>query len=120
VDVKIVIIPITTAKQKITSDPFYEYIVFEVDPNLPASEAVKLVKYTLLKWQGASHMDDALFQVLSTETIVEQIQSVSDMLRLALLGIGGIALLVGGIGVMNIMLVSVTERTHEIGIRKAV
>ena len=79
-----------------------------------------MVKYTLLKWQWASHMDDALFQVMSTETMMEQITSVTNMLQAALLGIWAISLLVSGIWVMNIMLVSVTERTREIGIRKAI
>jgi len=120
VNMKIAVIPITTAQQKITSDPFYPYLVFEIDENLPSSQAVKLVKYTLLKRQGASHMDDALFQVFSTETMMEQIQNISTMLQFALAGIGAIALLVWGIGIMNIMLVSVTERTREIGIRKAI
>ena len=120
IEMKIAVIPISTAQQKITSDPFYPYLVFEIDPEIPTSEAMKFVKYTLLKRQGASHIDDALFQVYSTETMMEQINSISLMLQLALLGIWGIALLVGGIGVMNIMLVSVTERTREIWIRKAV
>jgi hypothetical protein len=45
------VIPITTAQQKITSNPFYPYLVFEIDDSMLSSEAVKLVKYTLLKWQ---------------------------------------------------------------------
>ncbi len=120
VDIKTTLIPITTAQQKITSNPFYPYIVFEIDDSILSSEAVKLVKYTLLKWQWASHMDDALFQVLSTEVMMEQILTVTGMLQLALWGIWAISLLVWGIGVMNIMLVSVSERTREIGIRKAI
>lgn len=120
IDVKIVVIPITTAQQKITSDPYYQYLIFDFDENLGAKEAVKLVKYNVLKRQGADHMDDALFQVLSTESFLEQVQNVSNILNLALWGIGAIALLVWWIGVMNIMLVSVTERTREIGIRKAI
>jgi len=120
IDVKMAVIPISTAQKKITSNPFYPFLVFEIDENTPSSEAVKLVKYTLLKWQWATHMDDALFQVISTETLVEQIWNVTNMLQLALLWIWAISLIVWGIWVMNIMLVSVTERTREIGIRKAI
>ena len=86
-DVKTAVIPITTAQQKLTNDPFYQFIVLEIAEELPASEAVKLVKYILLKRQGATHMDDALFQVLSTEALLEQITNISSMLQLALAGI---------------------------------
>lgn len=120
VDVKLWIIPITTAQQKITWDPYYPYLVFEIDEETPSSDAVKLVKYTLLKWQWANHMDDALFQVMSTETLMEQIANITNMLQMALWWIWAISLLVWGIWVMNIMLVSVTERTREIWIRKAI
>ena len=121
IDVKMAIIPITTAQKKITSNPFYPFLMLEINEEImTSSEALKLVKYTLLKWQWASHMDDALFQVISTETMVEQIKNVTNMLQLALLWIWAISLLVWGIWVMNIMLVSVTERTREIWIRKAI
>lgn len=120
VDMKIWIIPITTAQQKITSDPYYPYLILKIDDIIASSEAEKLVKYTLLKWQWASHMDDALFQVISTETLKEQITKITSMLQLALWWIWAISLLVWWIWVMNIMLVSVTERTREIWIRKAI
>lgn len=120
IDVKVLILPITTAQKKITANPFYPFLIFEIDESIANSEAVKMSKYTLLKWQWASHMDDALFQVISTETLVEQISNVTNMLQLALLWIWAISLLVWGIWVMNIMLVSVTERTREIWIRKAI
>lgn len=60
------------------------------------------------------------FRVLSQDDLLETVSSVSDTLTIALAGIAGISLLVGGIGIMNIMLVSVTERTREIGVRKAI
>ena len=66
------------------------------------------------------HGKDASFSVISSASILEVTETVARIFTVILGGIGGISLLVGGIGVMNIMLVSVTERTREVGIRKAV
>jgi len=66
--------------------------------------------------QGES--DD--FRVISVESVARQVTQVLGIIQLVLAGIAGISLLVGGIGIMNIMLVSVTERIREIGLRKAV
>jgi putative ABC transport system permease protein len=60
------------------------------------------------------------FRVISMESVARQVTQVMGILQLVLAGIAGISLLVGGIGIMNIMLVSVTERIREIGLRKAV
>lgn len=64
--------------------------------------------------------DDEAFTIINQSDIMEALSSVTNVLALLLGGIAGISLLVGGIGIMNIMLVSVTERTREIGIRKAI
>ena len=64
--------------------------------------------------------DEDAFTVINQSTVMETMASVNQTLQLMLGGIAGISLLVGGIGIMNIMLVSVTERTREIGIRKAI
>jgi len=66
----------------------------------------------------ADEKDD--FQIISNEQMLEQFQMIFGVITLFLGAVAGISLLVGGIGIMNIMLVSVTERTREIGIRKAV
>ncbi|MDH4291533.1 MAG: ABC transporter permease, partial [Dehalococcoidia bacterium] len=64
--------------------------------------------------------EDADFRVLNMASVADQVTQVLGILQLVLAGIAGISLLVGGIGIMNIMLVSVTERIREIGLRKAV
>ncbi len=64
--------------------------------------------------------DEDAFSIVNQSAVMEAMENVSNTLALMLGGIAGISLLVGGIGIMSIMLVSVTERTREIGIRKAI
>ncbi len=78
------------------------------------STAIRQVQRALLR-----DLKDDEFTVMSQEDILSSIQDILGMLTLGLGAIAAISLLVGGIGIMNIMLVSVTERTREIGLRKA-
>ena len=80
-------------------------------------EAENVVTQTMM--QRFSQDEDA-FTIINQSTVMETMASVNQTLQLMLGGIAGISLFVDGIGIMNIMLVSVTERTREIGIRKAI
>ncbi len=80
-------------------------------------EAEELLNTLLLK---RFKQDEDAFYIFNQSAIMETLGSITDMLSYLLGGIAAISLLVGGIGIMNIMLVSVTERTREIGIRKAI
>jgi len=107
-----VYIPVTTMMKRMTGSKYVNsYSAQATD----SEEAIKQVEFLLAK----KLEDPDLYNVTSQEEILETIQQVSSTMILMLAGIAGISLLVGGIGIMNIMLVSVTERTREIGIRKA-
>lgn len=83
------------------------------------SAAYQEAETLLLNLHGITNADSADFSISSQDALVETATSVYRTLTVLLTGIAALSLLVGGIGVMNIMLVSVTERTREIGLRKA-
>ena len=86
----------------------------QVDPFMTKAE------YLLRRSHNLSSTDDNDFSVMSSADMLSMLSTITDTLTIFLGAIAGISLLVGGIGIMNIMLVSVTERTKEIGLRKAV
>ena len=81
-----------------------------------SSETVDNVKQLL---DSAFNYRDSAYSIINLDSLLDTMNSITGMMTTMLAGIASIALLVGGIGIMNIMLVSVTERTREIGIRKA-
>lgn len=88
---------------------------FRVVDETKVPEAIKAIEKTL----GDEGLEEDDFSVFDQAQLLETIQSILGVLTLGLGGISAISLVVGGIGIMNIMLVSVTERTREIGLRKA-
>jgi putative ABC transport system permease protein len=78
------------------------------------------VQFLLRRSHNLAATDQVDFNVLNQTDLLNTLSSVTQTLTIFLGAIAGISLLVGGIGIMNIMLVSVTERTREIGVRKAV
>ena len=109
-----VAIPLTTAMRQFDEDrPFMIYV------EVAGSENVAQAKIETERILGKRLKDDE-FTVLEQTQLLETITQFLGVVTAALGGIASISLLVGGIGIMNIMLVSVTERTREIGLRKAV
>ncbi len=90
-------------------------IVVQADSAEAVGPVVKRMKTTLTE----AHGGEKDFPVITQRELLSTFTEITDQLQIFLAGIAGISLLVGGIGVMNIMLVSVAERTREIGVRKA-
>ena len=82
-------------------------------------ETSDLITYIFMKKRAIEDEDDLNINVTSLTSVLEMMSTMMDMMTGFLAGIAAISLLVGGIGIMNIMLVTVTERTREIGLRKA-
>jgi putative ABC transport system permease protein len=82
--------------------------------------AVSQIEEVLRKRRGVAPNKDSDFSIFTQDSFTDLWNQISRGIFTVMLGISSIALLVGGVGVMNIMLVSVTERTREIGIRKAI
>ncbi|MFH0873757.1 MAG: ABC transporter permease [Candidatus Komeilibacteria bacterium] len=115
-----VIIPYTTAQRYILGIKYFNRIVIEADSEQHVAATVRDLKLTLRANHGITDPDKDDFFVETQADAMAMVKTITDVLTLFLAAVAAISLLVGGIGIMNIMLVSVTERTREIGLRKAV
>jgi putative ABC transport system permease protein len=115
-----VVIPYTTAMKRITGDRYLRSVYLQIGQadRIPIAQdqITRLLRQRHRLLPGAS--DD--FNIFNQQEIADTVNTVTSTLTLLLGAIAGLSLVVGGIGIMNIMLVSVTERTREIGIRISV
>jgi putative ABC transport system permease protein len=113
-------IPITTAMNKLYGQNYVNLIMAKTSSEKEMDIASEEITRILKKQHGIKVGEKNDFSIQSQTEILNTLSAVTNIFTIAISGIAAISLLVGGIGIMNIMLVSVTERTREIGIRKAI
>ena len=116
----VIFVPSTAAQDRLKNSLYVDQIQIQVDSSTNVAQVQQNVTTTLEKQHhiAAGATDD--FRVLNANQLLQTAQQTTTLLTALLVGIAAISLTVGGIGIMNIMLVSVTERIREIGIRMAV
>ncbi|QDO94954.1 FtsX-like permease family protein [Formosa sediminum] len=116
----VVVAPYTTVQKRILAIDYLNQIMASAVSEDDASEAVDQVTELLRSQHKLMDNEEDDFTVRSMEELISTFSSTSEMLTVLLVAVAGISLLIGGIGIMNIMYVSVKERTKEIGLRMAV
>lgn len=115
----IVWVPLSTAQKELYGVDYLSSIALEAKSQDVMTEAQNQVGYFLLARHKLNDPTQADFSIFSQQDIINTVSATTGTFTTLLSGIAAISLLVGGIGIMNIMLVTVTERTREIGLRKA-
>ncbi|MCC6613825.1 MAG: ABC transporter permease [Anaerolineae bacterium] len=122
----IALVPISTALSRLsrdrllTGDSPVSLIIVQARDSDSVALAAQEIRETLRELRGITFRDEDDFTIFTQTDLLETSESIFSLLTVFLALIAGISLVVGGIGIMNIMLVTVTERTREIGLRKAV
>ena len=116
----IIIAPYTTVQKRVLAQTYLQSIVASAITEEEAENAVNQVKTILERTHNIAQDQENNFNVFSQQELISTFSSTSEMLTILLVAIASISLIVGGIGIMNIMYVSVKERTKEIGLRMAI
>ena len=114
-----IFVPFSVAEKLLEGWYFMQFVALAKGPEV-AEEAKAEIEYVMRRQRGLTKEDPDTFRVAAIDQFINQFKSLASGVTAIAGGIVGISLLVGGIGIMNIMLVSVSERTREIGLRKAV
>ncbi len=116
----LILAPYTTVQRRLAAIDYINGIYASAVTEEKSAQAIEEVTEILRRTHKLKESEEDDFRVMSQSELMETVSSITDILTYLLGAIAGISLLVGGIGIMNIMFVSVTERTREIGLRMSI
>ncbi len=116
----VVLLPLRTLQRRVTGSPRVNALMVSMEDGSDAERLKASLRELLRERRRLSAADDDNFNILDTQQLAETLSGTTQVLTGLLGAVAAVSLLVGGIGIMNIMLVSVTERTREIGVRLAI
>ncbi|MDE5806695.1 MAG: ABC transporter permease [Muribaculaceae bacterium] len=114
------LVPYTTVMKRILASDYLQGIQASAVDEAHTEQTISEITEILRRQHKLRDDEDSDFTIRSMQELAEMISSTSSMMTVLLAAVAGISLLVGGIGIMNIMIVSVTERTREIGLRMSI
>jgi putative ABC transport system permease protein len=115
-----IVVPTATAQRRVTGSTRVNTLLVSLQPGSDATRVMKSLTQLLRERRKLGPAEADNFNVLDTQQIAQTLSGTTALMTSLLGAVAAVSLLVGGIGIMNIMLVSVTERTREIGLRLAV
>ena len=113
-------IPLFTAQKMMLGIDYLNFIRVKVDSEMNLAQAMEDIKTTLRDQHNIKDSKNDDFSVRNTAQALSMLSNITNVLKYFLTGVAAISLLVGGVGIMNIMLIAVNQRIREIGLRKAV
>lgn len=116
----IVLVPYTTVQKRFLGINYFQMLEASAVSQAASEDAATEITHTLRATHNIDNPDNDDFEVMTMDEILTSMNSMMSMLTLLLTAIASISLIVGGIGIMNIMYVTVTERTREIGLRMSI
>ncbi len=117
---EVVLMPLKTLQRRVTGNTNVNTLLVSMDPTSDTTRVKTALSAQLREMRKLARTDDDNFNVLDTRQLADTMSGTTQVMTMLLGAVAAVSLLVGGIGVMNIMLVSVTERTREIGLRLAI